>query len=98
MSLKSCDVKRLNFSTAASLVAINIFARQAGLSPITLWRWRKNGWLRTTNIAGRVYITSEDLAEFKRRAAAGEFEREHKVPRRLSVSDNPSANTTNIHV
>lgn len=65
----------------ASLVAVNVFARQAGLSPVTLWRWRRLGWLKTINICGRQDISREDLAEFKRRAAAGEFAREHPVPR-----------------
>ena len=46
----------------------------------TLWRWRKLGWLRTVNIAGRQYVTNEALEEFNRRAAAGEFAREPKVP------------------
>lgn len=70
----------------ASLLAVNLFTRQAGISACTLWRWRKLGWLRTTNIAGRQYISSEDLAEFKRRAAAGEFSKPHPVPRPLAVS------------
>jgi hypothetical protein len=96
-------MKRQKVTTAEqeaepSLLAINNLARQAGLSTVTVWRWRKNGWLRTTNIAGRQYLTREDLAEFKRRAAAGEFQREHKFPRRMSVSDRTLATATNIPV
>jgi hypothetical protein len=86
-------MRKMNMSvtdpeTEPSLLALNLFARQAGLSPITVWRWRKKGWFKTVNIAGRQYVRSEDLAEFKRRAAAGEFAQEHKVPRLLPLSGN----------
>jgi len=47
---------------------------------VTAWRWRKKTWLHTINIAGRVYVTAESIAEFTRRAEAGEFAKEHKVP------------------
>jgi len=48
----------------------------------TAWRWRKKCWLKTTNIAGRVYIYPKDLREFNRRAEAGEFAKEHIAPKR----------------
>lgn len=48
----------------------------------TIWRWRRKKWLETTNISGRLYCTEEAIAEFKRRAAAGEFAQNHKVPSR----------------
>lgn len=47
--------------------------RQSGLSPATVWRYRKRNWLAVITIAGRHYITREGIAEFNRRAAAGEF-------------------------
>ena len=46
---------------------------QSGLSPVTCWRFRKRGWLATVVIANRHYVTREALAEFNKRAAAGEF-------------------------
>jgi len=48
----------------------------------TAWRWRKKGWLRTVNIAGRQYLTQEAIDEFHRRASAGEFSQVNKVPSR----------------
>jgi len=51
--------------------------------PLTAWRFRKRGWLQTVNIAGRQYITSEGIAKFKQRAAAGDFAKEHKTPKRI---------------
>jgi hypothetical protein len=43
---------------------------------VTAWRWRKRGWLKTVNIAGRPYLTDKALA--------GEFAKEHKTPNRFS--------------
>lgn len=51
-----------------------------GVSPVTGWRWRNNGWLRPVNINGKLYIAAEEIANFERRAAAGEFEKVARVP------------------
>jgi hypothetical protein len=48
----------------------------------TAWRWRKKGWLKTINIAGRQYLTQEAIDEFNRRAVAGDFAQIHKTPSR----------------
>jgi hypothetical protein len=48
-------------------------ARDEGVSDVTIWRRVKLGLLTAVNIAGRPYITSESLAQFYSRAAAGEF-------------------------
>jgi len=64
------------------IISVNRFSQEAGISPITAWRWRRKGWLATVNIAGRPYLTGEAVADFLRRAEAGEFAQEHKVPRR----------------
>lgn len=66
------------------IVALKKFCRDGDISDITAWRWRKNGWLKTVNISGRQYVTAEALAEFNRRAAAGEFAAEHKTPKRCT--------------
>jgi hypothetical protein len=68
----------------AGILALSKFGREAGVDSVTLWRWRKRGWLETVNIAGRRYVTSDGLAEFQRRAAAGEFAQLHPVPRRAA--------------
>lgn len=51
-----------------------------GISPVTGWRWRNNGWLQPININGKLYIAAEEIANFERRAAAGEFEKVARVP------------------
>ena len=61
--------------------SLNKWCEQIGINPLTAWRWRKRGWLKTINIAGRQYVSDEAIAEFNRRAEAGEFAVEHKVPR-----------------
>lgn len=64
------------------IVSLNKFCQEAGINPVTAWRWRRAGWLSTVNICGRQYLTGEAIADFLRRAEAGEFAKEHVVPRR----------------
>ena len=64
-----------------ALVSLNTFARQLGRTPVTLWRWRKLGWLDgIINIAGKPYITGEGIGKFTRRAEAGEFSKPSHAP------------------
>ena len=59
---------------------------EVGVTACTVWRWRKKGWLKTVNIAGRQYLTQEAIDEFNRRAVAGEFAQEHKFPKRKEAA------------
>lgn len=68
-------------TNGGGLVALSRWCAKVGLAPITAWRFRKRGWLKTVNIAGRVYLTDEAIKEFTKRAEAGEFAKEHKVPK-----------------
>ena len=54
-------------------LALDLFMRQSGLSSATCWRYRKKDWLKTVVIAGRHYVTREEIARFNARAKAGEF-------------------------
>lgn len=58
------------------------WGRAVGLTPVTLWRHRKKGWINPINIAGRLYITDEEIDRFVTRAQRGEFAKEHKTPSR----------------
>ena len=59
---------------AAELISVRSFCKDGGFHPGTFWRWRKRGWIaEPLNLAGRLYLTREQIADFKRRAAAGEF-------------------------
>jgi predicted site-specific integrase-resolvase len=73
-------------SSSATVVSLSKWLEQVGVTPITAWRWRKKGWLRTVNIAGRQYLTQEAIDEFHRRVVAGEFAQEHKTPSRKDRS------------
>ena len=53
--------------------ALNIWLARLGRSETTGYRWRKRGWLETTVIAGKHYLSPQNLANFECRAAAGEF-------------------------
>jgi hypothetical protein len=55
------------------LVHLPKFLRHVGVSRSTGWRWVKAGLLRTVNIYGRNYVTSEAIDDFKARAESGEF-------------------------
>ena len=90
MRLLSCN--RMNDQTVSSsgsnpgnLVALNTWLVALGVQPITAWRWRRKGWLATINICGRVYVSRDTIADFERRAAAGEFAQVHKTPAKREV-------------
>ena len=61
-------------------LALDLYIRQSGLSPATCWRYRKKGWLETVIIAGRHYVTREQIAQFNERARRGEFRGTLKNP------------------
>jgi len=63
-------------------VALDKFTEQSGLSPVTIWRYRRAGWLNTLNICGRHYLTRAEIARFNSRAATGEFAKTAVTPRR----------------
>lgn len=60
-------------------ISVSKFMEQTGLSSATVWRYRQRGWLITSNIAGRLYISRADLGEFNRRMKAGEFAQQVEV-------------------
>jgi hypothetical protein len=71
-----------NGQAAEPPLQFNQFCNRVGVVRQTAWRWCKRGWLRTINIAGRQYVPADAIAEFNRRAAAGDFAKEHKTPMR----------------
>jgi hypothetical protein len=68
-------------------LALDRFIEQSGLSTVTVWRYRRAGWLKTLNICGRHYLTRSEIARFNERAAAGEFAREPARPKRRGSND-----------
>jgi hypothetical protein len=58
---------------APELISFSKWLREIGRSDTTGWRWCQAGWLHPVNIAGRPYLTREDIRQFQTRAVAGEF-------------------------
>jgi hypothetical protein len=82
--------------SVSNLLAFERWLKDIGKTAATGWRWRKRGWILTVNIAGRVYVSRHAIAEFERRAIAGEFAKEHIIPKRTptkagSASVNPNS-------
>lgn len=68
-------------------IALDKFVQESGLSVVTVWRYRRAGWLRTLNICGRHYLTRAEIALFNARAAAGEFAKQPAKPKRRDLND-----------
>ena len=61
-------------------MSLDKFMDESGLSPVTCWRFRKRGWLKVENIAGRNYITRAAILEFNQRMKRGEFSKDRQKP------------------
>ena len=72
---------------ASPIVLFGLFLESLGVTPPTGWRWRKLGWINTINIAGRVYVSRDEINRFEARAAAGEFSKRHKSPNRKAANE-----------
>jgi predicted site-specific integrase-resolvase len=70
-----------------SIKALNVFTKEMGVSPATVWRWRRQGILETVNINGRPYITSEAAVAFVARVTAGEFAKAKPIPAPRRTAD-----------
>ena len=55
------------------LIALSKWLRSIGRGVTTGWRWCRAGWLHPVNIAGRPYLTGDEIRRFHARAKAGEF-------------------------
>ena len=73
--------------TSSGLVAVPKFIKELGIAPSTLWRWRKRGWIADpVDIAGRKYLTTEAIMEFRRRAKSGDFKAPNQPPTAITHS------------
>lgn len=76
-----------NHGPAHPPVSLDKFLAEMGLSPVSGWRFRQRGWLKTVNIAGRHYVPHDAIVEFNARAAAGEFSRQLSNPKANAKSE-----------
>ena len=68
-----CANKSIELDASTGTRAARAVTRDRGISDVTLWRWARRGWVKLINISGKNYVDLVSLAEFDRRAAAGEF-------------------------
>lgn len=54
---------------------------QMDISSTTAWRYAKRGWIHPITIAGKVYLSQDDIDRFEARAKTGEFACNFKTPR-----------------
>lgn len=69
---------QIHQSPKPAVISLSKWLKGVGVSKVTGWRWCKRGWLNPVNIAGRPYLTADDIHQFEARATAGEFA---KAPR-----------------
>lgn len=67
------------------LISLSKWLQEIGRSDTTGWRWCQAGWLHPVNIAGRPYLTAEDIRQFSDRAKRGEFAQKPAGAARLSA-------------
>jgi len=66
----------------SSLVSFDSWLEALDKTRTTGWRWRKDGLISAVNVFGKLYVSRDEISRFERRAIAGEFHREAKMPSR----------------
>ncbi len=66
----------------SSLVPYGKWLEEIGKTRATGHRWRKRKWIEVLNLSGRLYLSRAEIQRFEERAAAGEFSKVHKTPKR----------------
>ncbi len=57
----------------SQLIPFPTFLNNLGRSSVWGWRIRKRRWINTVTIAGRLYVSVQEIELFMKRAAKGEF-------------------------
>jgi hypothetical protein len=68
----------MNFPIVQSLTK---FTEGLGISPVTVWKYRRDGILTTHNLHGKQFVTAADAERFVQRLTSGEFARKKVVPK-----------------
>lgn len=71
----------------SGIISLDAYRKSLGRSKVTLWRYRKNGWLRVSNFLGKLYVTREAIADFEARIVGGELA---KAPHGCAATTQPS--------
>jgi len=73
---------KVAYEPTSNLFALDRWLKDIDKTASTAWRWRKRGWIKTVNICGRLYVSRQEINRFEERAAAGEFSKTPKTPKR----------------
>lgn len=71
----------------SSLRSFDDWLKSLDKTRTTGFRWRQRGLIAVVNIFGRLYVTSEAIAEFEEKAKRGDFAREVKTPARREAAE-----------
>lgn len=77
-------------SRHGSLTPIRAWRDGLGISATTSWRFRRRKWIVTITIGGRVFVSQDAIADFERRAAAGEFGDSNQRGKMAAATTSPS--------
>ena len=92
MARTGIDNKRNEDPIAArpvsDLIPFDEWLASLGRSKASGWRYRKQNLIPTVNLVGRIFVSRAAIAEFERRALAGEFAKTHRTPQ--TRRDHPS--------
>jgi hypothetical protein len=77
---------KVAYEPTSNLFAFDRWLKDINRTSATGWRFRKRGWVETVNICGRLYVSRDEIKRFEERAAAGEFSKTAKTPKRKAAS------------
>jgi hypothetical protein len=85
MARTGIDKERNEYPVAArpvsDLIPFDQWLASLGRSKASGWRYRKKNLIPTVNLMGRIFVSRVAIADFERRAAAGEFSKAYRIPR-----------------
>ena len=67
------QLSQITPEAVAGITSASVYRRQLGVSKTTMWRYRRNGWLKTINVLGKLYVTRESIAEFEAMMCSGKL-------------------------
>ncbi|MDD2709719.1 MAG: helix-turn-helix domain-containing protein [Verrucomicrobiae bacterium] len=89
--LQAIDLNIL--AKAFPLVAYDELSRFLGVSPTTLWRWRRRGAFSVVQIFGKMFVRHEEIQRLVRRAIDGKLmpqpRKKRRIRREVSSAANP---------
>lgn len=72
-----------NREHTVELIPFDDWLSRIGASRSSGWRYRKRGWIKVENRAGRLYVPADEAARFSDRQRNGEFARQLPAPEKL---------------